>query len=151
MKICGLLLFLVMRAVAGGVHSSEFRAEPYFLGHEDVPAASIVPILFGTAHQVSYDDDTVALLKLVGEFFNVEVVFLRPGRSHFYGHVGGFSINIALFCLGVVAGRGCDRHAQDSFVASQVLAGWSFGDVTDESEGNISHGLFLDDAGLEDS
>lgn len=51
MKVCRLLLLLlVMRVVAGGVHGSELGAEPDFLGHEDVPAVGIVPVLFGPAY-----------------------------------------------------------------------------------------------------
>ena len=57
MKVCGLLLLRVMRAAAGGMHGSELRAEPYFLSHENVPSASVVPVLFGTAQEKTTQSD----------------------------------------------------------------------------------------------
>ena len=124
-------------------YGGELGAESDFLSHENVPSTSLIAFLLRAGDKISNDNDPVALLELVSEFFDVQVIFLGPVRSDFDGHVSGFSINISLVCFGVVPGRRSNRHPQDCFVSLEILAYWRFGDVADKGEGNISHSLFL--------
>ena len=70
------ILSLAMSVISVWFHGGELGTKTDFLSHENIPAAGFIPLALTAGHQISYDNDSVALLELVGELFDVEVIFL---------------------------------------------------------------------------